>query len=300
LPINVESRLPFKYAPTKFEDVILNQKIKKSLKKTFQEIPTMFLVGPRGIGKGSFVDVFLRETKLDYIWINGSDEKGIDIVRNKLWNFATALGNTELKVVVINEIDRFLPDSQKALLDKIEKVEKITRFIFIGNNNSLIPELLSRCQVFEFSEPPADEIFKRCCLILDNEKVKYNKKTLVEIIKKKYPDIRQTLHTIDQNIINKTLSDDFIIYDQTLTYSKILDWIVEYSEENIENIRKTLKSKSIDYEELYSYLFENIEKFNNIPRAIIALGDAVRYNNLVGLKEINFMRFIMEVIINGK
>jgi len=93
----------FKYEPNKFEDIILNDDIRLKLKKTVKEIPNLMLIGPPGVGKGTFTNYFLKETKLDFIKINCSDETGIDNLRTKVKSFAQTLGTTSLKIVVMNE-----------------------------------------------------------------------------------------------------------------------------------------------------------------------------------------------------
>lgn len=296
---NIKEGLPFKYHPERFDELILNEQIKPKLKEALTKKPTMLLLGPKGIGKGSFTNVFLKETELDYMWINGGSERNIDTVRDKIINFAGAMGVTDIKYIVFNEIDRLTPDAQKALLDPIEKYNRITRFIFMANStNSLFPELLSRCQIFEFSAPPTEDIYKRCIHILKQENIKIkNKKTIIEIIKELYPDIRAILHTLDQNIINGELCDDVIIYDKYKSIDSVIDLMIEKHDKNVEKIRKILKSKYIDYIMLYDRIYHRIDEFNSPGRAMLELGEAVRYHNLVGLPEINFMTFVLKAMM---
>lgn len=93
----------FKYAPQKLDDMILSEESKKVLQKVILECPNVLLVGKPGTGKGTFVDIFLKETGYDFMKINASDENSIDIVRDKIKSFATSLGITNKKIVYINE-----------------------------------------------------------------------------------------------------------------------------------------------------------------------------------------------------
>jgi len=93
----------FRYQPDKFEDMILSDDMRNILGKVIKEQPNIMLVGNAGVGKGTFTNVFLKETKLDYMKINCSDETSIDAMRTKVKSFATALGVTPLKIVILNE-----------------------------------------------------------------------------------------------------------------------------------------------------------------------------------------------------
>lgn len=93
----------FKYEPQFFENMVLNDDTRKKLGKVFTEVPNLMLVGPAGVGKGTFTHIFLKQTGLDYLWVNCSDETSIDNIRTKVKSFATSLGITPLKIVVLNE-----------------------------------------------------------------------------------------------------------------------------------------------------------------------------------------------------
>ena len=132
----------FAYEPQKFEDIILNDVVKPRLQKALTEIPNLMLVGPPGVGKGTYTNIFLKETKLDFIKLNCSDETSIDGIRTKVKSFATALGVTKMKIVVMNESDYLSPAAQAMLRDLIEQVEGITRFIFQFNyGHKMIKEI---------------------------------------------------------------------------------------------------------------------------------------------------------------
>lgn len=93
----------FVHEPKKLDDMILTLDLKGKLRKVITEVPNLLLVGPPGVGKGTFVHILLKETGYDYIWINASDETGIETMRRKVKSFSTALGTSEMKIVVLNE-----------------------------------------------------------------------------------------------------------------------------------------------------------------------------------------------------
>lgn len=290
----------FKFEPEKFEEIILNEKIKPILRKAIDEKPNLMLIGPAGVGKGTFAKIFLKESGMDYMWINASDETGIDTVRDKVKKFATAMGITDLKVIVLNEADslsRGSQGAQKMLKQLIEDVHKITRFIFISNDESLMmDEIMSRCQVIHIDNPPAKEIFYFMSKILKKEKVKFDKVKVISIIKKCYPDIRSTIISLQKNTINGELVGDETIHEPIL--NAILNLI---KEKNLGGLRTELRSNAINYSMLYKYLFDSINDFRSPGDGIILIGehsyrDVSLHQNL---KEINFVCMVVKMIKNG-
>ena len=290
----------FKFEPQKFEEIILNEKIKPILKKAIDEKPNLMLIGPPGVGKGVFTRIFLKETKLDYMWLNASDETGIGNIRDKVKGFATAMGLTEGKIVVLNEADslsRGAQGAQKALKQLIEDVQKITRFIFISNDESLMmDEIMSRCWIVHIDNPPAKEIFYFVSNILKKEKVKFDKAKVISIIKKCYPDIRNTILSLHQNVINGVLVGDGSINEPIM--NAVLNLI---KEKNLGGLRTELRSNAINYSMLYKYLFDNINEFRSPGDGIILIGehsyrDVSLHQNL---KEINFVCMVTIMLKNG-
>jgi DNA polymerase III delta prime subunit len=167
-----------------------------------KELPNLMLFGIDGVGKGFFVDILLAERKLDFMKINASDEGLIEDMREKVKNFAMTMGLTKIKIVYFNEADRLSKPAQDMLLQLIEDVHKITRFIFVGNDiTQIIPELRSRCEVVELANPPAEQIDQRCRWILNAEGVtSIDKSALDKIIKEHYPDMRKIINTLKMNV----------------------------------------------------------------------------------------------------
>jgi len=287
----------FRYEPKKFKDIILNENIKPILKKIIVEKPNLMLIGPPGVGKGLFTRIFLKESGLDYMWLNSSDETGIDVIRAKVKSFATAMGLTELKVVVLNEADslsRGPQGAQKMLKQLMEDVHKITRFVFISNDESLMmTEIMSRCQVIHIDNPPAKEIFYFVSNILKKERVKFNKVKVISIIKKCYPDIRSTIISLQKNTIDGKLVGDETIHEPVL--NAILNLV---KEKNLGGLRTELRSNAINYSILYKYLFDNINNFKSPGDGIILVGDhSFRDVSLhQNLKEINFVTMVVKMI----
>lgn len=287
----------FKYQPDKFDDMILSDDMRNILGKVIKEQPNIMLVGNAGVGKGTFTNVFLKETKLDYMKINCSDETSIDAMRTKVKSFATALGVTPLKIVVLNEMDFLSVQGQAMLRDLMESVQGITRFILQCNYGSkVIPELQSRCQVIELNGPPMKDIGMHCLKILKAEGVTVkNKSVISDTIKKLYPDIRKIINTLQMNTVNGVI-DSVKLEQVNEVYSDIVKMI---KAQDLDGIRKSLRSNAIDYPELYSSIFEAAGEFKSPGDIILLVGEHLYRDSIIAIKEINFMAFVVTILKKG-
>lgn len=292
----------FKYAPSKFKNMILNPDIKSKLEEALEKQPNMILVGSPGVGKGTFVNCLKNHTEAEFLKINCSDETGIDNIREKVKTFATSLGFGGIKWVYLNEADFLSLNAQAMLRDLMEQVQDITRFVLACNyGDKIIPELKSRCEVYEIGAPPAKEIFKRCELILKKEGVKFSNKTLIELVKNCYPDIRKTFVSLRMNIKDGILPDNISIATNATVYDSVL---TAMKTSDPDEMRKVLRSNPIDYTGLYKYLYDKLmtEKdpvFSNDTQAILEIGEASYRDNVVAIKEINFMHMYFRMLTSG-
>ena len=294
----------FKYAPKTFDELILNDDVKSKLEKALKELPNLMLIGSAGVGKGSFVDVLRKETGIETLKINCSDETGIDNIRDKVKTFATSVGFGGLKLVYLNEADFLSLPAQAMLRDLMEQVQRYTRFVFCCNyGHKMIPELQSRCQVIELSNPPAADVAKRCFTILDEEGVQYDKRTVIELVKavwRKRPDIRKTLVTLRENVVDGVLNDTIIMSSSEEVYQQVLDAM---KTGDPDAVRTILKSHAIDYTALYGFLQEALmtqdKVFSKDAEAIIHIGNAMRWDALSAIREANFMVEYFEMLKDG-
>ena len=196
-----------KYRPQVIDDCILPDDTKKTFNDFVKkgEIPNLLLAGPPGIGKTTIAKALCNELGADYYVINGSDEgRFLDTVRNQAKNFASTVSLTadsKHKVIIIDEADNTGNDVQLLLRANIETFYNNCRFIFTCNyKNKIIEPLHSRCAVVDFSVKGkekaqlASSFYKRLQTILDNEKITYDQKVLVELVSKHFPDFRRVLN----------------------------------------------------------------------------------------------------------
>ena len=286
----------YKYQPEIFEDIILNEDIRPKLRKAIDEMPNLLLYGSSGVGKGCFANIILKKENIDNMWINASDESGIDVFRNKIRPFATAMCLKDMKVVVLNECDSMTSGpqgSQKLLRQLMEDTYKLCRFILLCNYDGyIIPEIKSRCQTIKVDNPPAKEIGKLCLKILREEKIKFDPKTMTEIIKKCYPDIRKTINVLQENTVDGKLIGSSLSASEDV-FRKILNLILK---KDMDGVREELKSNYIPYPELYQFLYENAGEFAQPGGAILMIGKALRWDTTVAIKEINFMEMFVDML----
>lgn len=291
----------FKYEPTNLNEMVLNPEIRPKLEKAIKEVPNLLLYGSAGIGKGTFTKIFLKETGLDYMWINASDKTGIDFIRNDVKPFAYA-ASKQLKVVVFNEAEALSgyagggsakSGAQKILKQLIEDTEKICRYVFLTNHvQFILPEIKSRCQHYALDNLPIKDTILFGSRILKAENISFDNKLLIKIAKKCYPDVRKTIQALQENSIDGKLVDSKI-YTAEEIFEQLLELMLA---KDLDKIRTILRSNYIDYVSLYEYLFNNVDKFASPGGAILDIGDHIKLDNEVPNKEINFIHMVVNMI----
>jgi replication factor C small subunit len=277
-----------KYRPKNIDDCILPESIKKTFREFLSqgEIPNLLLAGPPGIGKTTVAKALCSELGVDYYVINGSDEgRFLDTVRNQAKNFASTVSLTsesKHKVIIIDEADNTTSDVQLLLRANIETFYKNCRFIFTCNyKNKIIQPLHSRCSVIDFNigrqDKPsiAAQFFQRINDILEKEKVEYDKKVIVQLISKHFPDWRRVLNEcqrysvsgkIDSGIlaiISDTHTKELVDYLKKKEFQNVRKWIVE----NLDN------DPSVILRNVYDSMYESM-KSHSIPEAVLDFIDS--------------------------
>lgn len=295
--MNKQEIWTFKYEPKSIDEMILSDEMKEKLKEIEKDCPNVLLCGKPGTGKGTFMNIFLKDTGYDFMKMNASDENSVDDVRSKIKSFATSLGITNKKIVYLNESDHLSPSAFASLRDLQESVQKNTRFFYLANYPQKIPDpIKSRSQTISLNEPPKKEILTHCFKILKAENITIkNKSGIVDIIKAHYPDIRQIINTLQLNCKNAVfdkvkISTTSDVFENIFTLMKKSD---------IDGLRKILRSEGVDYPALYEYLYNKAPETKSPGDFIINIGEYLYRDSFVAIKEINFMAFYINLLKLG-
>ena len=183
-----------KYRPSDFSEIKGQKEIVKRVKAFVeqQNLPHLLFTGPAGVGKTSLSLVIAKKLFKDawhqnFLELNASDERGIDVVRNKVKDFARtrAIGNVPFKIIYLDECDALTREAQQALRRTMENYTQTCRFILSANYSSKIIEpIQSRCVVFRFKQLDKKDIFAIIEKVAENEKIKIDeaaKEALYEI-----------------------------------------------------------------------------------------------------------------------
>jgi len=298
-----------KYRPKTIEDCILPD----SLKSTFQEyvnrkeIPNLLLSGSAGVGKTTVAKALCEEVGCDYIVINGSDDSGIDVLRNKIKNYASSVSLMGgRKVVIIDEADYLNPNStQPAFRGVIEEYASNCSFIFTCNfKNRIMDAIHSRCTCIDFKlngskAKMASAFFKRVENILEIEGIKYDKPVVAEIITKHFPDNRRILNELQRYSVGGTIDKGLLA---SVSDVQLTELINSLKVKDFAGARKWV-TNNLDndptkiYRKLYDGLYELL-KPNSVPQLVLHLAKYQYQSAFVADHEINMIACLTEVMVD--
>lgn len=302
-----------KYRPKTLNDIVIDSKTRSYFADLISQsqIPNLMLSGNPGVGKTTLAKVLVNELKADHLYINASDEAGVDTIRSKVIGFSeTRSLNGGIKIVILDEADGLSgvvasgrASAQQALRNVMEEYSENTRFILTANYPSkIIPALHSRCQHVDLI-PPLQECAKFCFNILVKEGVKYSgddKKQLGKLIKSRYPDMRKIINSLQQSTVDGvlTIGDDS---ERLFVAQKVIKML--HNKKPMKEIRKFIiqnEAEFQDYHDLLTDLFEvvfesDLEEARKAEMLLI-ITEAMYRHTIVMDQEINCFSAIIQLL----
>jgi len=217
-----EIELPWveKYRPHLLKDVIGHDDITHRLKSYVEKrnMPNMLFSGPAGVGKTSSSIALARELfggnfEQNFLELNASDDRGIDVVRNTIKDFARTLAfDSNFKIIFLDECDALTQDAQQALRRTMEKYTKTCRFILSCNYSSKILEpIQSRCVIYRFKPLGAKDIEKQIDIIAEKEKLHIDAKAKNAINYVSTGDLRKATNVLQAAAsLDKKISEEVV------------------------------------------------------------------------------------------
>jgi len=293
-----------KYRPTSLDDYLGNEAFKDTISEFIarQEIPHLLLHSHKpGTGKTTLAKLIANSIHADVLYINASDESGIDDVRQKITSFASTLGFSKLKILILDECDRISVAGQMALRNIMETFSQHTRFILTCNYvEKILEPLVSRCQSFHVQPPDKATVARHISSILATENITFNPRDF-KVLMKYYPDIRRIIQTAQQHSTSGTLiitEREVIESDGKLKLLEILSSI-KPDKDKLRECRQLLANNNISqYDDYYDFLYNHIEEFAaaSIANVIVEIAEYQYRDVFVPQKEINFAACIVGIL----
>ena len=252
-----------KYRPTNLNNYVGNESIKKSISSYIgqNDIQNLIFYGPAGTGKTTLAKLIVKNIECDHLYINASDERGIETIRDKVSGFASTMSFKPLKVVILDEADFLTIQAQASLRNVIETFSRTTRFILTCNFiERIIDPLQSRCQTLKVVPPNKLDILKHLVKVVKRENISTVEEDLRIIVDNNYPDVRKMLNTIQVSTTDNKLNLD----TTALVSSNYIKEVVEElsNQKSWIKIRQIIANANVkDFEELYRTLYDESSKF---------------------------------------
>jgi DNA polymerase III delta prime subunit len=297
-----------KYRPRTVEEMILPKDLKETFREMLQSgvLHNMLLTGTSGLGKTTLAKALCNQLGLDYILINASEENGIDVLRNKIKQFASSVSLTGgYKVVILDESEYLNSSStQPALRGFIEEFSNNCRFILTCNfKNKIIEPLHSRCSVIEFNRNKkelavmASEFMKRMKMILKAESITADEKILAELIIRHAPDWRRVIGECQRHSTSGVLSSAALIETGDANMAEMIAYL---KNKDFKSMRNWVANNcSLDSAAIFRKIYDGLSDTaqpKSIPAAVLILAEYSYKACFVSDRELNMVAACTELM----
>jgi replication factor C small subunit len=295
------SLLVEKYRPTNIDNYVGNESIKNTIKSYIDQndIQNLLFYGPAGTGKTTLAKLITKNIDCDLLYINASDERGIETIRDKVSGFASTMSFKPLKVVILDEADFLTIMAQASLRNVIETFSRSTRFILTCNYlERIIDPLQSRCQTLKIVPPDRLDIINHLMKVTNKENIKHSVSDLETIVNNNYPDVRKMLNTIQISTVNNTIKLDETVLVESNYMDKALTELKK-KKPNWRTIRQIIADSNVsDFEGFYRYLYDKSNEYAPGKEGMIAyyINEYSYQSNFRIDKEVNCMALMSKII----
>jgi len=294
-----------KYRPSSCEGyVFANDIYKNKILQWIEEknIPHLLFHGGPGTGKTTLAKILINTIGVesgDVLEINASRENNVDVVRNKLVNFSQTMPWGEFKVILLDEADYMTLHGQAALRGIMEQYASVCRFILTCNyQNKIIPAIHSRCQVLQINALDQTEFTVRAGEILAKEGIDFELDTLDLFVRSNYPDLRKTINTLQQNILDKKL---IAPTSQESSADYRVKMVELFKAGKVKEARELIVKQINDneYEDMYRFMYDNLDLWSKQEEgqdeALLIIRKGLVNHALIMDPEINLSATLIEL-----
>ena len=300
------------YRPKTIDDCILPQSLKTLFQSFIEkgEVSNLLFSGTPGVGKTTVAKALCEQMNCDWIMINGSEEGGIDVLRNKIKNFASTVSlSGGKKVVILDEADYLNPQStQPALRGFVEEFHKNCRFILTCNfKNRIIEPLHSRFSNIEFRISPKDKgklatkLFERVSYILKEQNIEYEEAVVAELIKKHFPDFRKLINELQRYSVSGVIDAGVLV---NVSDENLKTLVSHLKDKEFGNMRKWVVNNLDNdpvkiFRKIYDSMYTTLQP-ETIPHAVLIIADYQYKSAFVADQEINLVACLTELMSQVK